>query len=574
MSTSKTELVSYVRKKKITFTLLGLFLIIGILLDLALPWFMMNITNAAVGQETERFMLFFWVGVMILIANVVFSYFDTYLKVYIASYVRNDLRSRTFNHFLKLPLNYFDKNHSGKLGSRLTNDVNLIGDLMGRTSMTLIKSPLIAVVAFVTLLFLNWQLALICGLIGPLTLFVGKVFGAHIRKVTNALQQRMETIVSFVQDTFTGIPVIRTYSLEEKMDREFKDSSDHIHELEMKNGKLQSFMQASSSFISILTFLVAFGIGSYFVIEERMEIGGLVAFIQLLNYIVWPFTGLAHVWGQFQESLAASDRIFESLGEQTALDHFKLQNKVKDFKEIEFVDVSFTYDETKVINHFNFKLEKGTNAAIVGANGSGKSTLLKLILNLYDYDGIIKIDGRNTKDMSFEELLSYFALVPQESFLFPGTIAGNIRLGKEHASMDEVISAAKVSNAMRFIQDLPSTFDYQVGERGNKLSGGQKQRIAIARAILKDSPVVLLDEPTSSLDRESEKVLVKTISDLMENKTTVVITHDLDIIKEADVIIVLQDGEIIETGTHRELIQNKSEYYHLLNSDINANVAI
>lgn len=560
----RRELFHFVKKKKFLYLLLCFTMIIGILLDLALPWFMMNVTNIAVLEDGDRFSFFIWVGVLILFANFFFHYFDVFLKNKVASFVRNDMRKKLFAHSLLLPLTYHDKNHSGSIVSKLTNDVNAIGDLMGSVFFSIIRGPLVAIVAFIYLLTIHWPLALICGLIGPLTLCVGAVFGKAMKKNSILLQERMAKAVELVQDVLAGIPIIRSYSLEKSMNEKYVISSDRIYEHDLKNGKISAGLHATSSFIGILSFLLAFGLGSYFVMEESISIGELIAFIQLLNHIVWPFTGLAGLWGQMQSSLAGAERVFETMHEQPWVDKFPsiLPMNQTSIKSIEFQNVSFAYQDKLVIKELNLKIRGQGVVALVGPNGAGKSTLFKLLQNFYSYSGDILINNRNIAAMTPEELLSYFSVVPQESCLFSGTILENIN-PNNHLSRDDVDQIIELSHAKDLIEALPGGLNFHIGEKGSKLSGGQKQRIAIARALAKDAPILLLDEATSALDNQSESSVNKAITNLMKDKTTFVIAHRLSTVTDADLIVVLDDGEIVELGDHDQLLSEKGLYHRL-----------
>lgn len=507
------------------------------------------------------------VGVGILLLSVTVNYFDSYLKSKVSISIRNDLRTMTFHHLLRLPSSSYDNSHSGELVSHLTSDNQAIGQALGNTLMMLIRSPMMAFFSFLYLLNIYWPLAVICGFIGPLNLLVGKVFGKAIRENSKRVQELIAKSTGFLQDVLSGSTVVKTFALERNFYGKYQNFSQQILLREMKGGKISATMQATSNGIGVLSFIVAFVLGAYFVINEKMTIGGLIAFIQLLNHVTWPFTGLAGLWGNMQHALGAADRIFEGLKKTVEYATFPNENKRKQtFTNLELRNVGFAYGNKEVIHHLDLKVESGKTVAIVGPSGAGKTTLFKLLLGLYKpTQGSIIINGRNTGLMELDELRSYFSIVPQETYLFAGSVRDNIADGKPNATMEEITRAAKFANAYEFITGLPEGFATEVGERGMKLSGGQKQRIAISRALLRDAPVLLLDEATAALDNESEKLIQDAMDNLIEGRTSFVIAHRLSTVQRADSIIVMDQGRIVESGTHEELLSYNGLYRRLFN---------
>jgi len=567
------SLASYALRQRILYVCLFLILIISIGVDLGLAWFLKLITDIAVLHNNNKLFNVLLIGSSIMIAAVFVSYFGKMIKELISNRIRNDLRKDVFNHTLFLETEYYDNKHSGDLISRLTNDNNAIGNALSDTIYDLVRNPLLALLSFIFLLNIYWPLALICGLIGPLTLLLSKFFGNSIRKNSSHHQNQLGKINGFLQDVFSGRFIVRTFQLEKVILNKYKHFSDDIYEIEMKGSRLNAGLQAGASFIGHLSFQIAFGFGAYFVLKGELTIGGLIAVVQLLNNLTWPFTNLAGVWGSFQGSLAAADRTFDILKQPIIS---KENDPIKTemyLQQIRFVNVNFSYNNgLTVFNNLNFSTPSGKMVAIVGPSGAGKTTLFKLMLGLYNVDGgEIKLNDRSISEMTTEEIAMYFSIVPQETYLFSGTIKENISFGKLNSTENEIIQAAKAANAHDFIMELPEKYDTEIGEIGNRLSGGQKQRISIARAVLKNAQILLLDEATASLDNESERLVQTALEQLMIGRTTFVIAHRLSTVQNADVILVIDQGEIVEMGTHSELYDRNGRYWKLYMKHFNSN---
>ncbi|MEK4300324.1 ABC transporter ATP-binding protein [Oceanobacillus sp. FSL W8-0428] len=558
-----SELFAYVKKKKFTYALLMICLFTGIILDLALPWFMMNITDSALDGNTKEFRFILIIGILILFFTFAQNYFDVLIKNYISSFVRNNLRLRLFDHYLKLPMQFFSKTKSGENSSRIINDVNVVGDLMGNTLISLIQGPLVAIAAFIFLINIQWQLALICGLIGPLIILIGKVFGTSMRKISGELQEQVSQSQSYIQETMNNMPFVRTYLIGNQVAEKFGGLTKKIFNYDLQKGKVQAALQGSSQAVGFLTFLIAFGLGAYLILIGEITVGALLAFIQLLNHVVWPFSGLAQVWGTTQESLSACERIFRVLNEKRQFTSFpEALAAFQESNHISVDKVSFSYDEgnRKILNDISLEVKENQFVAIVGHNGSGKSTIFKLLLGFFPYSGMIKINNKNTNEMTYGELMQYFSFVSQDQYLFSGTVLENILYGNLQATETEIKTLLKNLKFDDLINHLPNGLATEVGEGGSGLSGGQRQKISIARAILRDAPIFLFDEATSALDYQSEEQIQEVLLNFKNERTTLVIAHKASTIKQADYIIVLDKGEIRAKGSHNELM-NKDAYY-------------
>ncbi len=559
-------------KHKLLYSVLLLITLFSIVLDLTMAWFLARITDAAVRRDVEAFSGLAWFGVLFLITVGVNTYFSVYLKISLSAKIRNELRLDLMDHTLLLPQSYFDRNHSGDLLSRFTSDNQSVGEACGQVMIDLLRNPLLAVASFAYLIYINWLLALICIAIGPLLYLVGKVFGKAMRKNSVLVQESMSRTTSFLNDILGSSMVFKSFSIERRLMKQYRGYSDSINAGEQNRGRIEGATGALSSVLGNLTFLLALVIAGYFVAKGSLEVGAMIAFIQLMNYLVAPFSALPGLVASMQQSLGAAQRIFEVMdapAEVEALPEKPMQHPA--FEQLRLSAVTFGYPGAGKLslNQVSLELPQGMQMAVVGPSGGGKSTLFKLLLGFYTPDeGEILINGKAAQAMSLEELRSHFAYVPQESGLYTGSIRDNIRNGRQDASEEEVIEALRQANAYDFVMELPEGVDSDIGEHGSRLSGGQRQRLSIARAMLKDAPILLLDEATAALDNEAEKMVQQAIRKLMKNKTTIVIAHRLSTIQSADVILVMENGEIVERGSHEELLTAEGRYYDLYNSQL------
>ncbi|MWV47401.1 ATP-binding cassette domain-containing protein [Paenibacillus sp. HJL G12] len=561
------RLLKYMRRYKLLYVCLIITMVAGTFLELSVAWFLSLITNAAVKGEVEAWSNLILIAVGILFFIALNSYVDTYFKQKASLKVRNDIRLDTLDHVLRLPQSYYDKNHSGELLARFTSDNQAVGEASGNIIMGLLKNPLLALCAFIYLLNINWPLALISISIGPLMILVGKLFGEAMRKKSIILQEAMGSATSFLQDVLSASVLYKIFGLEKKISKQYQQYSTTISEIERSQGKVQGSANAISGSIANLSFIIAILVAGYFVAKGNLEVGAMLAFIQLMNYLVQPFSILPALWSNMQQALAGAERIFQIIDAPKEYETLPEQGRAKSFRSLTISNVGFSYSNSKedlVLRNVHFHVKAGQTIAIVGGSGGGKSTLFKLLLGLYSpTSGRIEIDNRSGESMALREYRDYFSLVPQETILFTGTIRDNILDGNLEADEASVIAAAKKANAYDFIMKLSEGFDTAIGERGSRLSGGQKQRIAIARAILRDAPILLLDEATAALDNESEKIVQDALAKLMVGKTTLVIAHRLTTVQNADLILVMENGNLVEQGTHNELLLAGGRYHSL-----------
>jgi len=559
-------------RHKLLYTILLFTTLFGIVLDLTIAWLLSVITDAAVRLDVKAFKGLVIFGLIYLLVSAINGFIDRYLKNKIAAKIRNELRLDMMRHALALPQSYFDRNHSGDLLSRFTNDNQSVGNATGEVMIDLIRNPLLALAAFGYLLYINWLLALICFAMGPLMFLTGKIFGSAMRENSVKIQTNMSKITSFLHDILGSSMVFKSFSIERRLMKQYQEHSENITSEELKRGRIEGATGSFSSFLGNFTFLLALVVAGYFVAKGSLEVGAMIAFIQLMNYLVMPFSSLPGLINSMQQSLGAAGRIFEVLDSPVEVETLpEVKTKQPEFMSMVMSSISFSYPgaERQSINKISLELQKGTQMAVVGPSGGGKSTLFKLLLGLYEPDeGEVIINGQRINEMSLAKLRSYFSYVPQEAGLYTGSIRDNIRNGNPEADEQEILEALRKANAYDFVMELPEGLDTDIGEEGSRLSGGQRQRLSIARAILRNAPILLLDEATAALDNESEKLVQQAIRKLMGDKTTLVIAHRLSTIQNADIILVMENGEIVESGTHDVLLAAEGRYNDLYYSQL------
>ncbi|WHX41439.1 ABC transporter ATP-binding protein [Mesobacillus sp. AQ2] len=545
-------------------------LLFDIFFTIAFAWFFGNITDAAIRSDFEELKRLIPIGIGLTVLNIISNFCDIYFETIASNGLKKDLKEHLFKHILSLPAGVASNLRSGDLLSYFTNDIHSIDGVTGSSLINLIRLPLTYIAVLIYLFQINWFLSMISILIAPIAIVAGAGFGLLLKRNGRKLHSLIAQINNTLSETFQGFQVIRSFTLEKKVFEKFTRENDDYFKLELENAKLQGWYYSGGYLISSVVFLTCLSLGAYFVYQKEMSIGSLLTFTNLVGYLVYPLTGLAGQWAGFQRSITAIERIIELVEKPVASLELPTNLPVKhSMKSIEFKNITFSYDENKMIfSNLSMQIPTGKMTALVGPSGAGKTTLFNLLQGFYQPQaGRILIDGISTEEMTLSELRSSIAHVPQETFLFAGTIRENLSLVREGILEEEMIEAAKQACIHDFIMGLPQGYDSEIGERGIKLSGGQKQRIAIARAILKDAPILLLDEATSALDSHTESEVKQALEHLMRGKTTIVIAHRLSTIQNADQIIVLDEGEVVQMGIHEELI-SENGLYRKLNSSV------
>ncbi len=507
--------------------------------------------------------------IILMLFKNIFSYFQSFFMAYVEQGVIRDVRNDLYKHINKLSLSYYHSTRTGQIISRITNDVTLVNNGVSASFVTLVKNPLIILFSLTWAAIISWRLALIALLVTPFSLGIIGWISIKLRKQSAHSQEKMADVTSVLQETISGVRIVKAFAMENFEIKKFMKETHAFFKTLVKITRTRNLASPLTEFLgtSIAVGILWFG-GDMVLRGQLLSPDDFILFLLLIFSIMTPVKELSNVNSRIQEALAAGERIFQVLDLEPAIQNVEKPVIVNEFKgQIEIKDLSFSYKKgSEVLSGINVGVNKGEVLAIVGPSGAGKSTLVDLIPRFYDPDsGSIELDGVDIRNIDLHCLRMVMGIVTQETILFNDTVRNNIAYGAEERTMDEIIAAAKNANAHNFIEALPNGYDTNIGERGVTLSGGQRQRLAIARAILKNPPILILDEATSALDTESELLVQQAIEHLMENRTSFVIAHRLSTILHADRIIVLEDGKIVEQGRHEELVKSKGLYQKLYN---------
>jgi len=500
------------------------------------------------------------------------SYFQAYTMAYVEQGLMMDIRNDLFKHIHNLSIGYFTNERTGNLISRVTNDVTVVNSGVSASFVTLVKEPFSALIYLSIAIAISWRLTIISFLAFPVALIIISWIGLKLHKESRILQEKMADITSFLQETIFGEKIVKAFNMEEFENNRFKIETKKYFNTILRMTRIRNLSTPVTEFVSIAAaaIIIWYG-GTQVIIDKTLTPGEFLGFFLVVFQIMTPIKELTTVTNRIQEATAAGKRIFEILDTEPNVKNDPNPIKIESFeKEIVFQNVSFKYDESEnlinniTLKNINLSVKKGEILAIVGPSGAGKSTLVDLIPRFYDpNEGEILLDGINLKKIELKSLRGLIGIVTQETILFNDTIKNNIAYGLSDISIDKVIEAAKAANAHNFIMQTPDGYDTIVGERGLKLSGGERQRISIARALLKNPPIMIFDEATSALDSESEILVQEAIERLMFKRTSFVIAHRLSTIRNASRIIVLEKGEIVQIGKHEELILQDGLYKKL-----------
>lgn len=493
------------------------------------------------------------------------SYGQTILMNFIGQRVVTDLRSDLYNHIQKQSLSFFGKNPTGILMSRITNDVNLIQGAVSEAVSSLFKDSFTLVGLIFVIFYRDWKLAIIAVFVFPLTIYPIAKFGEKMRKIATGTQVTMGSLTSMLQETISGTRIVKAFGMEAYEGRRFSKENEDLFRLFMKSVSIRAISSPFMEFLGGLGIAAIVFYGGYQVIQGTSTPGTFFSFLTALIMLYEPVKRLTNVNNTFQQGISAATRVFDIMDKTPGIRNREGAIELPRISRgIEIRDVTFSYGDEPVLRNINLAVKAGEVVAFVGMSGGGKTTLVNLIPRFYDVtEGQILIDGHDIRDVTIESLRGQIGIVTQQTILFNDTVRNNIAYGDIQKSEEEIVNAAKAANAYQFIRNLPRGFDTIIGEQGARLSGGEKQRLSIARALLKDAPILILDEATSSLDTESEMEVQGALENLMKGRTTLVIAHRLSTISHADRIIVLVAGEIVEEGTHESLLAKKGEYFKL-----------
>lgn len=498
-----------------------------------------------------------------------FGYLQAYFLAHVEQGMVRNLRNQAYQHIHKLPMSYFKNEKTGNLISRIMNDVNAINTSVSAVFLNLIREPLKIIVFLGIAIAISWQLTLFSLVVLPFSLVIISYIGLILRKQSGLIQAKMSDLTNRLYETITGVKIVKAFGMEEYENKKFYDETQSFFKLSLKITRIRNIASPTTEFLSVIVGVVIIYFGAQLVlIDKTISASQFIGFLFAIFQLMPPIKELSSINNRIQESSAAADRIFEILDTQPNIKNVDNPISINDFKEsIEFEHVSFKYDDSEelVLNDINFKVEKGKIIAIVGSSGAGKTTLVDLIPRFYDpTEGRILLDGIDIKKIRLEDLRKLMGIVTQETVLFNESVRNNIAYGLTDCSEEKIIEAAKAANAHNFIMELPHKYDTIIGEKGTKISGGQRQRISIARALLKNPPIMIFDEATSALDNESEVLVQEAIERLMHDRTVFVIAHRLSTIRNADRIIVIEKGTIVQDGKHEELLNEVNGIYKKL----------
>lgn len=510
--------------------------------------------------------------ILILIAfwgKGIFSYFQAYFLAYVQQGVIKTIRDLTYAHLHKLPMSYFKNERIGDLISRITNDVYIVQASVSQVFLTVFREPTTIIVFMAIAISISWKLFLISLAILPFSIFIIGKIGLTLRKQTTKLQRQMGNLTNILQESLFGIKIVKAFSMEEYEKKKFINETKLYFKTFLRKARVQNIASPATEIIAVLVGVVIIYFGGILVlVDNSMKASEFLAFLFAIFQMIPPMKTLATVNNKIQESIAAGDRVFELLDTEPKIKNISNPIFLNSFlKEIEFNNVSFKYEDSDetVLDNVSVKVNKGEIIALVGSSGAGKTTFVDLIPRFYDpTEGEIRIDEIDIKNYNIASLRKLMGIVTQETVLFNETIAKNIAYGLENHPLEKIMEAAKIANAHNFISKLSNGYNTIIGEQGTKLSGGQRQRLSIARALLKNPPIMIFDEATSALDNESEALVQEAIEKLMNQRTTFVIAHRLSTIRNADRILVLDRGKIVQQGKHDELLSNSKGIYSKL----------
>ncbi len=499
------------------------------------------------------------------------SYGQTVIMNFIGQRIITDLRNDLYDHIQRQSLSFFSKNPTGILMSRITNDVNLIQGAVSEAVTSICKDSFTIIALAFLIFYRDWKLAIIATLVFPLTIYPIAKFGNMMRNVATRTQVTMGGLMSLLQETISGARIVKAFGMEDYEGRRFARENESLFKLFMKSVSIRAMSSPFMEFLGGLAIAVIIFYGGLQVLKGTSTPGNFFSFLTALIMLYEPVKRLTNVNNTIQQGISAAIRVFnvmdetpEIMNRENAVELPKISDK------IEINNVTFSYEDEPVLKNINLTIRQGEAVAFVGISGGGKTTLVNLIPRFFDVtEGNIMIDGLDIRDVTIESLRAQIGIVTQQTILFNDTIRNNIAYGDIEKSEEDIIKAAKAANAYNFIVNIPNQFDTIIGEQGARLSGGERQRISIARALLKNAPILILDEATSSLDTESEIEVQEALENLMKGRTTLVIAHRLSTIRNADRIIAIVDGKIVEEGTHTSLLRKKGEYFKLYNMQLN-----
>ena len=520
------------------------------------------------GEDQTKALLFV---IILIIALFLLKNIFNYLAMYHITLLRNgvlkDFRNILYKKIIELPVSFYSEKRKGDVMARMLGDVGEVQTSFFAIFELVIREPLTILFTIITMFYISVKLTLFVFIFIPISGFIISRIGKSLKSKSERVQQESGFFISVVEETLGGLKVIKSYNAENKFKSVFDDSVTRLLKLSNSIGNKNNLASPMSEFLGIVTIAILLWYGGHMVLIEKTLLGSaFITYMALAYNILTPAKAISKASYNVKSGLAAADRVFSVLEEINTIESKENAIFKESFEEkVTLENINFRYEDENVLKDFSLVIPKGKTVALVGQSGSGKSTIANLLTRFYDVqEGTVRIDGLDIKDLDLHSLRALIGLVTQDSILFNDTIKNNILLGKQNATDAEIIEALKIANAYEFVKDLPLGIETNIGDSGNKLSGGQKQRLSIARAVLKNPPIMILDEATSALDTESEKLVQVALENMMQNRTSIVIAHRLSTIQKADLIVVMQKGRIVEQGTHEQLIALKGTYHKLV----------
>lgn len=535
-----------------------------------------KVSNSGGGIDFDAIFRTLTILASLYIISSIFSFIQTFITSDISQKVSYNLRKSISEKINKLPLNYYDRKTNGEVLSRVTNDIDAISQNLNQILSQMITSATTLIGVLIMMLSISVTMTLVSLIVIPLSLVMIMLVVKKSQKHFRAQQEYLGHTNGHIEEMYSGHNIMKAFNGEEKAIEEFDKLSDTLYNSAWKSQFLSGMMMPIMTFIGNLGYVIVAIMGGFLAIRNKIQVGDILAFIQYVRSFMQPIAQTAQIANVMQQTAAAAERVFEFLEEE--------EEVVEDVKNpistegiegaVEFDHVRFGYNEDKIIiNDFSINIKPGQKVAIVGPTGAGKTTIVKLLMRFYELNGgKILIDGHDYRDFTRNDLRKIFGMVLQDTWLFNGSIMENIRYGRLDASDEEVIEAAKLAHAHHFIKTLADGYNMEINEEADNISQGQKQLLTIARAILSDPKILILDEATSSVDTRTEVLIQQAMENLMEGRTSFIIAHRLSTIKNADVILVMKDGDIVEQGTHEELLKSKGFYSELYNSQFEEEV--
>lgn len=534
-----------------------------------------KVSNSGGGIDFDAIFRTLTILASLYIISSIFSFIQTFITSDISQKVSYNLRKSISEKINKLPLNYYDKKTNGEVLSRVTNDIDAISQNLNQILSQMITSATTLIGVLIMMLSISVTMTLVSLIVIPLSLVMIMLVVRKSQKHFRAQQEYLGHTNGHIEEMYSGHNIMKAFNGEEKAIEEFDKLSDTLYNSAWKSQFLSGMMMPIMTFIGNLGYVIVAIMGGFLAIRNKIQVGDILAFIQYVRSFMQPIAQTAQIANVMQQTAAAAERVFEFLEEEEVVEDVKNPISTEGIEgAVEFDHVRFGYNEDKIIiNDFSINIKPGQKVAIVGPTGAGKTTIVKLLMRFYELNGgKILIDGHDYRDFTRNDLRKIFGMVLQDTWLFNGSIMENIRYGRLDASDEEVIEAAKLAHAHHFIKTLADGYNMEINEEADNISQGQKQLLTIARAILSDPKILILDEATSSVDTRTEVLIQQAMENLMEGRTSFIIAHRLSTIKNADVILVMKDGDIVEQGTHEELLKSKGFYSELYNSQFEEEV--